>query len=58
MMYSKTFKIAFWVILHQIYILITRPVPNAAGNYKLHVLMHTKRQNLGGKIDFFESGGA
>ena len=33
--------IAFWVILHQTHVVITHPVPNAAGNYKVNVLMHT-----------------
>ena len=29
------FKSAFWIILHRICVVITHPVPNAAGNYKL-----------------------
>ena len=31
------FKIAFCVILHKTRVVITHPVPNAVGNYKLHV---------------------
>ena len=33
-------EIAFWAILHQTRVVITCLVLNAAGNYKLHVLMH------------------
>ena len=34
------FKIAFWVILQHTCIIFTHSVPNAAGNYKLRILMH------------------
>ena len=33
-------EIAFWAILYQTRVVITCLVPNAAGNYKLCVLMH------------------
>ena len=33
-------EMAFWAILHQTRVVITCFVPNAAGNYKLCVLMH------------------
>ena len=38
---SQPIKIAFWVILHQTHVVITHPVPNAADNDKINVLLHT-----------------
>ena len=34
------FKVAFWIILHQKWVIITCPLPDAAGNYSNCVYAH------------------